>query len=290
MALHRFISHNGKFREANEAALFAGQMGLLSGWGIFSTLRVVDGALFAWERHWARMTRDAQLLNVAMPQDARQVELELVRLAEANQAPDCTLRFVVVRNGGGMWEGPGSSGASDTIGLTAASKNWGASVRLGIQPHARYAASDFTRAKILSWAHNLRWAERAQEQGLDEVILLNEFGRVAECTSANVFAAFGNEVFTPPLSEGCLPGITREVVLQELEVPGVRISERNLTLEELQAADEVFISSTTRGLLPVSEIGGRTLATATSMCGRLVQVFNLYVSSDIARRRGPVHA
>jgi len=245
--------------------------------------------LFAWERHWARMTRDAQLLNVAMPADSRQVELELMGLVEANQAPNCTLRFVVVRNGGGMWEGPGSDAASDTIALTADSKRWGASVRLGIQQHGRYSASDFTRAKILSWAHNLRWAERAQEQGLDEVILLNEFGRVAECTSANVFAAFGNEVVTPPLSEGCLPGITREVTLQELHVPGVQILERNLTLEELHGADEIFISSTTRGLLPVSEIGGRTLAPTRAICDRLVDAFNLYVSSDVARR-APVHA
>jgi branched-chain amino acid aminotransferase len=74
----------------------------------------------------------------------------------------------------------------------------------------------------------------------------------------------------------------------------VRVSEQNLTLDELQAADEVFISSTTRGLLPVREIAGRTLASSqatTSVCGRLVQAFHLYVSSDVARRRrAPVHA
>ena len=190
-----------------------------------------------------------------------------------------------------MWEGPGSGLASDTIALTADSKKWGASVKLGIQPHGRYSASDFTRAKILSWAPNLRWAERAQEQGLDEVILLNEFGRVTECTSANVFAAFGNEVITPQLSEGCLPGITREVVLQELQLPGLRITEENLTLDQLHAADEVFISSTTRGLLPVSEIGGKKVKANTSVCERLVEAFHVYVSSDVARRRSaPVHA
>jgi branched-chain amino acid aminotransferase len=291
MSIHCNFLHNGKLRESSESTLSAGQLGLLSGWGIFSTLRVVEGALFAWERHWARMSRDARLLNVAMPPDADAVERDLIRLVEVNRAPDCTMRLVVVRNGGGMWEGPASGNASDTIALTADSKKWGASVRLGIQPDARYAASDFTRAKVLSWAHNLRWAERAQEQGLDEVILLNEFGRVTECTSANVFAVFGQDVVTPPLSEGCLPGVTREVVVSELHVPGLRIIERNMTVDELHQADEVFITSTTRGLLPVLEFAGRKKTGTNPICERLTGAFNSYVAADIARRRhAPVSA
>ena len=290
MSIHRYFLHNGRTREAGEAGLFAGQLGLLSGWGVFSTLRVVDGALFAWERHWARMSRDACLLNVEMPPDPEEVERDLIGLVEANGAPDCTLRLVVVRNGGGMWEGPASGRASDTIALTANSKKWGDSVRLGLQPNARFAAGDFTQAKVLSWAHNLRWAERAQEQGLDEVILLNEFGRVTECTSANVFAVFGQDVVTPPLSEGCLPGVTREVVLGELHSPDLRISERNLTVEELHQAGEVFITSTTRGLLPVREFAGRGKCEANPVCERLTAAFHSYVAADIARRtHAPVH-
>ena len=289
MSIHRYILHNGRIREAAEPGLFPGQLGLLAGWGVFTTLRAVDGVLFAWERHWARMTRDAQLLNVEMPRDPDQIERDLFGLVERNEAPNCTMRLVIVRNGGGFWEGPASGRASDTIALTAASKKWGDSVRLGIEPHARFAASDFTRAKVLSWAHNLRWAERAQEQGFDEVILLNEHGRVAECTSANVFAVSGQEVSTPPLSEGCLPGITREVLLEEIAltnaVPGVRFIERELTVEELYQADEVFITSTTRGLLPVKEIAGRALTGNGDVCERLRRAFHSYVIGDAAARR-----
>src|SRR5579863_7193383 len=215
MSIHRYIIHNGIIQEASEASLYAGQLGLLSGWGIFTTLRIVDGVPFAWERHWARMTRDAKLLNVEMPSDPDQLERDLIKLIAQNNAPNCTMRVVVVRNTRGFWEGPGTGRASDMIALTATSKEWGETVRLTVQPDARYAASDFTRAKVLSWGANLRWAERAQEQGFDEVILLNEHGRVAECTSANVFAVSGNEIFTPPVSDGCLPGITREVLLHE---------------------------------------------------------------------------
>ena len=294
MSIHRFIFHNGRIQEASEASLYAGQLGLLSGWGIFTTLRIVDGMPFAWERHWARMSRDAKLLNVEMPPDPAKLEQELIGLVERNSAPDCTMRVVVVRNTRGFWEGPGTGRASDVIALTATSKEWGDAVRLTVQPGARYAASDFTRAKVLSWGANLRWAERAQEQGFDEVILLNEHGRVAECTSANVLGAFGDEVVTPPLSEGCLPGVTREVILQEVHLPGLRMAERTLTVDDLRRADEVFITSTTRGLKPVVEIAGTKLPGRTAVCARLVEAFNAYLQEDIARRsarrRAPVHA
>jgi branched-chain amino acid aminotransferase len=290
MSIHRYFLHNGVIREASEASLYAGQLGLLSGWGVFSTLRVAEGALFAWEKHWARMSRDARLLNVEMPADPNAVERDITRLVDANRAPDCTLRLVVVRNTGGLWQGPSSGLATDTIVLTADLKNWGESIRLSIQPHARYAASEFTSAKILSWAANLRWAERAQEQGFDEVILLNEMGRVSECTSANIFAAFGNRVVTPPISEGCLPGVTRDVLVHEIHVPEVEVLERPLTVEELYEADGVFITSTTRGLLRVREIAGRALESHGDACDRLGRAFLTYLGADIARRKNAVVA
>jgi branched-chain amino acid aminotransferase len=294
MSIHRWIFHNGEIQEASQASLYAGQLGLLSGWGIFTTLRIVDNMPFAWERHWARMSRDAKLLNVEMPADPVQLENDLIRLIERNNAPNCTMRVVVVRNTRGFWEGPGTGRGSDVIALTATSKDWGESVRLTVQPNARYAASDFTRAKVLSWGHNLRWAECAAEQGFDEVILLNEHDRVAECTSANILAAFGSEVATPPLSEGCLPGVTREVLLEEIHLDGLKIVERTLTVDDLCRADEVFITSTTRGLKPVREIAGAKLPGNTAVCSRLVEAFNQYLRDDIARRsarhRAPVNA
>lgn len=284
MSIHRFYLHNGNIREANEPGLFAGQVGLLSGWGVFSTLRAVDGVLFAWERHWARMSRDARQLNVEMPSDGTVIERDLVYLLDANKAQNCTVRIIVVRNSGGAWEGPGSGRSSDTIGLTSNSKQWGESVRLGIQPHARYAANEFAGAKILSWGHNLCWLERANKQGFDEVVLLNERDRVAECTSANIFAVFGNRVATPPVNEGCLPGVTREVLL-ELQVPGIEMTEHPCTLDDLYRADGVFITSTTRGLLRVREIAGRNLEARGDVGDRLSQAFNAYLRADIARRK-----
>ena len=128
--LHRFVLHNDQIQESTDLCLAPGQVGLLSGWGVFSTLRVADGVLFAWDRHWARIQRDAAALHVPLPPGFRAVRRKLLELVEANQAPNCTLRLVIVRNGGGMWAGPSNGRASDVIALTADSKDWGEGVKL----------------------------------------------------------------------------------------------------------------------------------------------------------------
>jgi branched-chain amino acid aminotransferase len=257
--MHRFILHNDEIHESSAKLLSPGQVGLLSGWGVFSTIKVTGGVLFAFERHWARMSRDATLMRVELPGDAARLEENLLRLVEKNGAQFSTMRVVVVRNRGGMWEGPRQARASDLIAFTADSHEWGESVQLDYVRQARHAASMFAGTKILAWAMNLAWLETAQSQGFDEVILLNERDEVAECTSANIFAANGSEVWTPPISSGCLPGITRELLLNEIHAPGVRVTEKTLTPADLESADEVFITSTTRGLLPVARIGQRPI-------------------------------
>jgi branched-chain amino acid aminotransferase len=283
--MHRFILHNDEIHEASEKLLSPGQVGLLSGWGVFSTIKVIDGVLFAFERHWARMSRDAALMRVPLPGDAASLERNLLRLAERNRAPLATMRVVVVRNRGGMWEAPGQTRASDIIAFTADTKDWGESVKLNYVPQARHAASAFAGTKILAWAMNLTWLEEAQQQGFDEVILLNERGEVAECTSANIFAARGREVWTPPLSSGCLPGITRELLLSEVRAPGVHVIEKPLTPADLESADEVFITSTTRDLLPVAVIGGRAVGKAGGAREALQTAFSSYVRDYIAAHR-----
>ena len=283
--LHRFILHNDRIREASEPGLSPGQVGLLSGWGVFSTLRVADGVPFGFERHWARIARDAAAMNVPIPADSEKVRRRLLELVEANKAYNSTLRLVIVRNGGGMWAGPSNGRDHDVIALTADSKDWGDGVKLAYVANARHAACEFAGAKILSWAMNLTWVERAQARGLDEVILLNERGEVAECTSANIFASNGGEVWTPPIHSGCLPGITREVLLGEIHVPGIRIIEKVLTPTELESADEVFITSTTRNLLPVHEIEGRKIGRTDHTREALASAFGAYVDRYVAAHK-----
>jgi branched-chain amino acid aminotransferase len=283
--LDRFILHNDSIREAAGPLLAVGQVGLLSGWGVFTTMKVVEGVPFAFERHWARLARDAAVLHVTLPSEPETVRAKLAELIEANQAYRATLRLAVVRNGGGLWEGPSVGRASDVIALTAKPKAWGDSAKLAYVPQARHAASMFAGTKILSWAMNLTWLESAQARGFDEVILLNERGEVAECTSANIFIAQGNDVWTPPLSSGCLPGITREVLLGESLVPDIHVAERTLTPADLGGADEVFITSTTRNLLPVRQIEERSVGRSERVWEALETAFERYVSHYAAGHR-----
>jgi branched-chain amino acid aminotransferase len=286
--MHRFVLHNGAILDAHEKSLSAGQVGLLNGWGVFSTLRVANGVLFAFERHWERMHRDAAKVHVPFPNDPSEMKSQLLRLVESNSAWNATLRVMVVRNRGGLFEGPDLERNFDLLAFTKDLNPWGTSVRLSIQPHARYAANEFSGCKILSWSQNLTWYEEAHGRGFDEAVLLNERGEVSECTSANIFAATGGEVYTPPLDAGCLPGVTRELLLDVVRVPGIKVIERALTPQDLERADQVFITSTTRDLLPAVFIEGLNVNNRGNVIDPLVKALEEYRQDYVKRNAAPL--
>lgn len=283
--MHRYLLHNDQILEAREKCVTPGQVGLLAGWGVFSTLRVFDGVLFAFERHWERMKRDAALLRVPFPAEPSIMERGLRSLVEANGAQDATLRVVVARNRGGMWEGPGIETDFDLVAFTTDLKNWGSGARLGLVEQARHAANVFAGTKVLSWAQNLAWNEQAASRGLDEVILLNERGEVSECTSANVFIVKGAQAWTPPLASGCLPGVTRALLLEEIRVPGIEVRERTFHPADLEKADEVFITSSTRELLPVTSVEGLAMGGKHEVSRALHTAFARYMREYAAARK-----
>lgn len=288
--MHAHLLHNGEILPANARSASIGQVGLLNGWGVFSTLRVWDGVLFAYERHWARMVRDATFMHVPMPASSGELRAMLHRLVEANQAWNATLRVAIVRNKGGLWQSPGIERDFDIAAFTVDLQDWGQSVKLAVQPQGRHAASPLAGAKVLSWAQNLTFLENAKSRGFDEVILLNEHGLVSECTSANVFAAFGHMVYTPPITSGCLPGITREYLLEAVSAPGFSVKEKDLSLEELHTADSVFITSTTRECLAVQEIEGHRLQQNGTARTALQAAFRQAAQSYVAQAKATAMA
>jgi branched-chain amino acid aminotransferase len=275
--MHSHLLHNGEIRRTNEKLVSPGQVGFMNGWGVFTTIRVFDGVLFSYQRHYDRMKRDAVRMRVPLDISAHDLEEMLLRLVEANRAANATLRVAIVRNQGGLFEGPAIERAADLIAFTADLNPWGDGVRLMYIPQGRHAASEFAGAKVTSWSQNLVWNEEAHQRGLDEVVLLNEFGQVSECTSANVFIVRGNEVWTPPVeTSGCLPGVTRAVLLEEIHVDGLHMEEHDFLPVDLETADQVFITSTTRDLLPVMEIDGRQLKQSGELFSRLKNSFLAY--------------
>lgn len=280
--MHALLLHNGRLVKTSEKTVSAGQVGFMNGWGVFSTLRVADGVLFAFERHWARMKKDAALMRVPMPDDAGAFRRDLLSLVEANRAFNATLRVAVQRNRGGFYEGDGIEREADTIAFTAPLHAWGEAVKLDVEPQARHGANRFSGAKITSWVQNLNWLDRAKGAGFDEVVLLDEKDRVSECTSANIFAVMDDGVWTPPLSAGCLPGVTRALLLEEIRVPGVTVGERHFTLDELCQARSAFITSTTRELLPIAAIQDRLLhRDGEPVRAKLHECFTSYVAQYI---------
>ena len=172
--MHPYLLHNDEIRPTRDSVIAPGQIGFLNGWGVFTTIRVYQGVMFAWERHWARMCRDAKQMYVPMPAEAEWLEAQLYKLIEANQAEEATLRVAIIRNKGGMFEGPDIERDFDVIAFTRDVANWGEAVKLGIVLQARHAANEFSGIKCTSWAQNLAWYEQAHRRGFDEMVLLNE--------------------------------------------------------------------------------------------------------------------
>ena len=282
--MHKYLLHNGQIRETSDAVISPGQVGFMNGWGVFSTLRVFDGVLFAFERHYARMKRDAALTRVPFSVTPDELEKSLLSLVDANAAFNATLRVVIMRNKGGIFEGPKISRDTELLAFTADIADWGKGVHLSYVPNGRFGACPFVGAKITSWAQNLTWNEDAHARGFDEVILLNERGQVSECTSANIFTIHGDRVLTPPLStSGCLPGVTRAVLLDEMSTAEFQFCERELLPNDLESSDQVFITSTTRDMLPVLSVDRKPLNQSPNSLDRIVDEFRRFRTAYITR-------
>ena len=251
------IFHNNRIIPLQEAHLSPGQMGLLMGWGVFTTLRIYAGKPFAFDRHWARLSRDAVRLGMKLGHEQEAVRLAVIKLAEANARPEGAARVSFVKNHGGLWAQAGDRPETDLLIFTREMAKWPAASRLKLQPHMIYSETRLAGAKMLSWVQNAALLEQAHTEGFDDVLLLNESGHIAECTSANFFLVRGGKVLTPPLATGCLPGITRSVLLKVVPQTGLELLEENLTPEDLSSATEVFITSTTREVAAVGSIEPR---------------------------------
>jgi branched-chain amino acid aminotransferase len=287
--IHRLVSHNGQLQPVEEARLSPGQEGLTNGWGLFTTLRVFHGQPFAFERHWHRLQRDAKRTHIPFTLDPEQVCADVLDVVRANQAQEGAVRIYVVWNRTGIWHSDEPFPPVDVVITSAPLPSYSEPARLDVREHGRHAASPLAGVKTISWLNNVWNLHEAKERGFDEVVLLNERGEVAECVAANLFAVRSAEVLTPPLSSGCLAGITREVLLEISPRAGVRIREAVLRPEDLYAADEIFLSSTNRALLAASEISGRKIPAAPGpVVRKLSQIFADYVAEELARPSDPV--
>jgi branched-chain amino acid aminotransferase len=288
--IHRLIFHNDRIVPVEEVRLSPGQAGLMNGWGLFTTTRIFQGEAFAYERHWRRLEKDAKRIRLPFPFNSEKVRRHLGELLNANQVVEGTARIYMIYNRVGFWQSDEPMPEVDLILCTAGLPAHSEEARLAVAEHGRHAASPLAGVKTTAWLNNVWHLAEAQKAGWTEVILLNERGEVSECTSANIFCVKDGAVFTPPLSSGCLEGVTRSVLLEIAAHAGVPMSEKILRLEDLHAADEVFITSTNRTLLGVSEIAGHKYSVVMgSLVQRLERAFEASMREYVAAR-GAVRA
>lgn len=283
--LHRFVFHNDRLQPMEEVRLSPGQAGLLSGWGLFTTLHIFEGEPFAYERHWKRLEKDAARTHCPFPFDAERVREHLREVIHANKVKEGCARIYVIYNQIGHWRSDEKMPKADLLIYSTDLPAYREPARLGLREHGRHAASPLAGVKVTSWLNNVWNLYEAQQEGLDEVVLLNERGEVAECTAANIFCVKGGRVQTPPLTSGCLEGVTRSVLLEIGPKAGVSCEEKTLRPEDLFSSEEVFISSTNRNLLGVGEIAGHHFTEAPGPVTRkLDEAFNSYIKDYLARR------
>jgi branched-chain amino acid aminotransferase len=291
IVIHRYVSHNAQILPGDEVRLSPGQAGLFNGWGLFTTLRILQGEPFAFERHWRRLQKDSLRTRLPFPFDPAQVLADLRQLLRRNDVREGTARIYMIYNKTGFWQSSEEFPEVDLLLATAGLPSYRDTARLAVAEFGRFAASPLAGVKVTSWLQNVWSLQGAQQDGFDEVVLLNERGEVAECTAANIFCARGGRVLTPPLSSGCLEGVTRSVLLEIAPAAGAAIEEEILRPQDLYDADEVFITSTNRSLLGVSEISGhRFPAPPGPITHRLELAFNRYAADYVARTAAPAAA
>jgi len=284
--IHHQVFHNEELRPLEKIRWSPGQSGLICGWGLFTTVRILQGEAFAYERHWRRLEKDAARTRLPMPYSGAKVRVHLQEVIRANKVLDGCARIYLIWNSVGPWKSDETMPEVDLVITSADVNPTPDTARLSVREHGRHAASALSGVKTISWINSVWSLAEAQREGCDEVVLLNERGEVSECTSANIFAVKDGKVFTPPLSSGCLEGVTRGVLMEIATDAGTTIAEQTLHLEDLFAADEVFITSTNRNVIAVSEIAGKPIA--DGQCGEvtrsLLEAFASYADDYVTRR------
>ncbi len=228
---------------------------LLTGDGVFETLRVHRGAPFAVRRHLDRLVRSAQGLRLQVP-DLDQLREALEQVVNANDLREGRLR-VTVTGGPGSLGSDRSAARPTVIVIGAPLPDWPPVTDVVVVPWPRNERGALSGLKTVSYGENVVALTHARDRGAGEALFPNLAGNLCEGTGTNVFIGIAGRLVTPPLSAGCLAGVTRDLLLELVDV-----AEEDVPLRMLASCDEAFLSSSTRDVQPVRTIDGRVLPTA----------------------------
>jgi branched-chain amino acid aminotransferase len=221
--------------------------------GVFETLLVSDGKVFALDRHLLRLAKSASGLGISMP-DSVKISNGITQVLQKNPKVDFGRLRVTVTSGAGPL-GSDRTSAEPTLVISLAEQaTWPATTKVLLVPWSRNENSPLAGLKTTSYAENVYALDSAKSQGFSEAIFCDTSGRLCEGTGSNIFLIKGDQIFTPSDASGLLRGITRDLVIEWANDSGFVIVERDVDPSELWDADEVFITSSTRDVHPVSEL------------------------------------
>ena len=242
---------DGAVVEADQARVSVFDHGLTVGDGVFETAKVIDGVPFALTRHLDRLASSARGLGLTAPDDAtlRAAVAEALAANAADSAAPLRLRLTLTGGTSPLGSDRGAAGPTLVVAL-APLTSWAPTAKVVVVPWTRNERAATAGLKTTSYADNVVALAHAKQHGGSEALLANTAGMLCEGTGSNVFLVLDGELITPPLSSGCLAGVTRALVLE-----WTGAVERDVPLGSLLEADEVFLTSSTRDVQPVHAVG-----------------------------------
>jgi len=260
---------NGELVQWDQAKVHVLTHALHYGSGVFEGVRCYKTergpAVYRLREHYERMERSAKIFQMEIPYSVDELMKGTFDVIKANGLEECYVRPLAYRGFGGEM---GVNPAANPVDVSIAVWAWGA--YLGdeaVTKGVRVTFSSWRRgdpnsipptAKATGAYINASMAKlEATQAGFDEAIMLNPLGRVAEATGQNLFVVRSGEILTPPISDGPLPGITRESVMHIARDQGTPVHETSLSRTDLYTADELFFTGSATEVIPIREVDGR---------------------------------
>ena len=268
------ISFNGKIVAATEAVLRADNRSYRYGDGFFETMQVYQGKMLLEELHTARLTKTLSLLQLHLPVHLsfEKLKSEIISLCQKNGCEkNARVRLSFSRGQGGLFEGnPTADYCIECWPLDQSIKELNPNgLEIGIYPDARKSMDKFSGIKSASFQSYAMAALYAKEQKWNDALLLNSNGYLADTTIANIFLLSKGKLITPSLDQGCIDGVMRRHIIRVMLEKGQAVEERPVHPDELEQADEIFLSNAIRGIRWVGRIGDKMY-----VCQQTVDIFN----------------
>jgi branched-chain amino acid aminotransferase len=256
---------DGKFYNERDAKVSVFDHGLLYGDGVFEGIRAYHGRVFKLKDHVDRLFYSAKAILLDIPLTPEKITSAVLESCRINKIRDGYIRLVVTRGIGTLGLNPRSCKNPSVIVIADKiqvypQELYARGMEIVTVPTVRNLHSAVNPAvKSLNYLNNILAKIEANNAGVEEAVMLNSEGFVAECTADNLFIVKSGELFTPPLSAGALYGITRQTVMELARLAGIKASEPNLTRYDLFNADECFLTGTGAEIMPVIKIDGRVI-------------------------------